>query len=96
MILLRMQVAAKKAKDPIVLQLKKEGMIMAVSRRTLYVVDKNAEMKSTEIKQIEKVAMGADGGSMVVMVAGQPFVEIIVNDFPMDQLGAFFQKLTPS
>ena len=57
--------AAKKAKDPILLQLNKEGLIMAVSRLTLYVVNEKAEMKTTSIKHIEKVAMGADGGSMV-------------------------------
>jgi len=89
------QLAAKKAKDPILLQLSKEGLIMAVSRQTLYVVDDKAEMKSTKIREIEKVAMGGDGASMVVMVAGEPFVEIIVSDYPMDELGAFFQKLSP-
>jgi hypothetical protein len=60
------KLAAKKAKDPILLQLSKEGLILAVSRRTLYVVDDTGEMKSTEIKRIEKVAMGPDGGSMLV------------------------------
>jgi hypothetical protein len=33
---------------------------------------------------------------MVVMVGGEPFVEIVVSEFPMEQLGAFFQKLTPA
>ena len=89
------KVAAKKAKDPIVLQIEKEGLVLAVSRQTLYVVNDKAEMKTTKIREIDKVAMGPDGGSMIVMVGGEPFVEIVVSDFPMDQLGAFFQKLTP-
>jgi hypothetical protein len=63
--------AAKKAKDPILLQIGKEGLVMAVSRRTLYVVNDKAEMKTTEIKAIDKVAMGADGNSMVVVVGGE-------------------------
>ena len=87
--------AAKKAKDPIVVQLEKEGLILAVSRRTLYVVNADAEMKTTDITKIDKVAMGPDGSSMVVMVAGEPFVEIVVSDFPMEQLGKFFEKLNP-
>lgn len=90
------KIAAKKARDPIVLQIEKEGLILAISRQTLYVVNDKAEMKNTKIREIEKVAMGPDGSSMIVMVGGVPFVEIVVNDFPMDQLGAFFQKLTPA
>ena len=30
-----------------------------------------------------------------VMVGGEAFVEIRVSDFAMEELGAFFQKLTP-
>jgi|LauGreDrversion2_3_1035106.scaffolds.fasta_scaffold68256_1 hypothetical protein len=90
------KVAAKKARDPILLQIEKEGLILALSRQTLYVVTEKAEMKTTKIREIEKVAMGPDGGSMVVMVGGEPFVEIVVSEFPMEQLGAFFQKLTPA
>lgn len=56
-----MQVAAKKAKDPIIVQLEKEGLVLAVSRRTLYVVNAEADMKTTDIKKIDKVAMGPDG-----------------------------------
>ena len=53
------------------------------------------EVRQTEIKKIDKVAMGEGGMSMIVMVAGEPFVEIKVEDYPMDKLGEFFQKLTP-
>ena len=62
------KVAAKKARDPILLQIEKEGLILALSRQTLYVVNEKAEMKTTKIREIEKVAMGPDGGSMIVMV----------------------------
>lgn len=38
-------------------------------------------MKTTSIKKIEKVSMGSGGNSMVVIVDGEPFVEITVRLF---------------
>lgn len=35
-------------------------------------------MKTTSIKKIEKVSMGSGGNSMMVIVDGEPFVEITV------------------
>jgi len=63
------KMAAKKVKDPIIVQLEKEGLVLAVSRRTLYVVGAAGEMKTTDIRQIEKVAMGADGGRFLCVFA---------------------------
>ena len=51
-------------------------------------------LRETSLKDIQKVGMGKDPNSMAVLVAGSPFVEISVADYPMDQLGAFFQKIS--
>ena len=51
-------------------------------------------LRETSLKDIQKVGMGKDPNSMAVLVAGSAFVEISVADYPMDQLGAFFQKIS--
>eukprot|EP00960_Hanusia_phi_P071297 767520-Hanusia_phi.AAC.1 len=101
--------AAKKAKDPIVMLLHGPSSILACSSKTFYVMvcdylallfadtqlqEGDQDLRTTSLKDIQKVAMGKDPNSMAIFVAGDPFVEISVTDYPMDQLGAFFQKLS--
>ena len=43
-----------------------------------------------------QVKNGEGGNSMVVVVEGAAFVEISMEEFPMELLGDFFQKLAPS
>ena len=43
-----------------------------------------------------QVRNGEGGNSMVVVVEGAAFVEISMEEFPMELLGDFFQKLAPS
>lgn len=39
--------------------------------------------------------MGRTGDSMVLIVKGEPFVELVIADYGMEALGELFSKLQP-
>ena len=53
-------------------------------------------MRKALSKDVDKVGMGSDGDSMVLIVKGEPFLELKMEDYGMEELGRLFSKLQPS
>lgn len=47
------------------------------------------------VLDVLQVGMGSGGESMILIVKGEPFMELKMTDYSMDDLGTLFSKLQP-
>jgi len=70
--------------------------VVAATKTAVYFVTSEGEMRKALSKDIDKVGMGAGGASMVLIVKGEDFLELKMEDYAMDDLGMLFSQLQPS